>query len=120
MKNEVNQGSLLGAFEELVLLAGAHLGGRAYGMQVRREIERRTGRSVAIGAVYATLERMHDKGFLDSRLAAAGSQRRGRPRRYFSLQPPGLLALRNTHRLHRQMWEGLDAAGLKGEGEAQP
>ena len=55
---------LLGAFEELVLLAILQGGGRLYGMEVRREIERRTGRDVAIGAVYATLDRMEKKGWV--------------------------------------------------------
>ena len=114
----MSQNTLLGAFEELVLLAVAHLGGQAYGMQVRREIERRSGREVAIGAVYATLERMNEKGYLESKLAAAGEERRGRPRKFFSLQPPGLQALRQARRLHERMWNGVEVAILDGKGEA--
>lgn len=114
----MSQDTLLGAFEELVLLALAHLGGQAYGMQVRREIERRSGREVAIGAVYATLERMQEKGFLASQMASGSGERRGRPRKFFSLQPTGLQALRHAQRLHEKMWKGIDAAVLDGESEA--
>ena len=48
----------LGVFEELVMLAVLHAREDAYGMNVRREIETRTDRDVAIGAVYATLDRL--------------------------------------------------------------
>ena len=48
----------LGEFEVLVMAALLHLGERAYGVPVRREIEERTGRSVSIGAVYTTLQRL--------------------------------------------------------------
>lgn len=57
-------------FEQLVLLAVLRLGGDAYGMRVRQEIAQRTGRDAAIGAVYATLDRLAEKGL--------GAVRRGR------------------------------------------
>jgi len=47
------------------MMAIARLGGDAYGASVRREIEDRTGRPVSIGALYATLARLGDKGLLD-------------------------------------------------------
>jgi PadR family transcriptional regulator, regulatory protein PadR len=58
------KGDLLGEFELYVMLALAHLGDAAYGITVRREIEARTGRTVAIGAVYATLARLEEKGLV--------------------------------------------------------
>ena len=50
--------SPLGAFEEQILVAVFRSRDDAFGMQVRREIERVTGRELAIGAVYATLDRL--------------------------------------------------------------
>jgi hypothetical protein len=58
------KGQYLGEFELYVLSALARLGADAYGMTVRREIEERAGRSVAIGAVYATLDRLAEKGLV--------------------------------------------------------
>lgn len=107
--------SLLGAFEEQVLLAVAHLGAGAYGMTVRRAIVDRTGREVAIGAVYATLDRLEGKGLVVSRLGDGDAERRGRARRYFALRPEGADALRRARELHARMWEGLDAAALGAE-----
>ena len=48
------RGEILGSLEHIILLALLRLKSRAYGMTVRREIEERTGRSISIGAVYAT------------------------------------------------------------------
>ena len=41
----------LGVLEEQILVAVLRAGADAYGMEVRREIERVTGRDLAIGAV---------------------------------------------------------------------
>jgi PadR family transcriptional regulator PadR len=104
---------LLGAFEEQVLLAVTRCGANAYGMTVRREIEERTGRDVAIGAVYATLTRLEQKGWVASTLRESGdAARRGRARRFFALLPEGADALREALGQRRSMWEGLDPSKL--------
>ncbi len=71
----MGKGSFLGEFEQLVLLAVLRLGDEAYGLGVRREIRMRTGREVAIGAVYATLDRLEERGWL--RRASGKQPRRG-------------------------------------------
>ena len=64
------KGDFLGEFEIYVMLALAHIGEDAYGVSIRQQIERRTGREVAIGAVYATLSRLEDKGLVRYELSA--------------------------------------------------
>ena len=59
----------LGEFEQLVLLAIVRLSAEAYGSTIRREIEERTGRSIAIGALYTALDRLERKGYVSSRLS---------------------------------------------------
>lgn len=103
----MSQDSLLGTFEEQVLLAVVHASDDAYGMQIRRQIEERLGRSVAIGAVYATLDRLENKGLVSSWLARPDAVRRGRPRRYFKLEGSGAEALQAAREAHRQMWRGV-------------
>ena len=66
----------LGVLEEQILVAVLRTREEAYGMQVRREIERVTDRELAIGAVYATLDRLEAKGLLTSRRAASESASR--------------------------------------------
>ena len=103
--------STLGAFEELVLLAVAHEDRDAYGMRVRREIERRAGREIAIGAVYATLDRLEDKGLVDSVRSEDGATR---ARRFFHVTADGARALLEAADLHRRMWADIDEHALAG------
>ena len=101
----------LGSFEQLVLLAVAQLAGDGYGVTIRREIERRTGRTVTVGAVYATLDRLEDKGYVLSWEGEATPRRGGRARRHFKLKPAGARALRASRRALERMWEGLELPG---------
>ena len=96
--------------ELYVMLAVARLGDGAYGGAVRREIEARSGRSVSVGALYATLGRLEDKGLLSSRTAEPEPGKRGRPRKYCRLTPAGDAALRHSSTLLARMMEGLPLA----------
>jgi len=75
----VGKTGVLGAFEELVLLALLQQGKNAYGVSIRRELEERSGSDVTMGAVYATLDRLEDKGLVRPRPGEANESRRGRP-----------------------------------------
>ena len=103
----------LGEFEQLVLLAIAHLAGEAYGVPIVDEIERRTGRTVARAAVYITLRRLEEKGFVSSWMSDPTPERGGKGRRYVKLQPEGARALRLARQASERMWRGLDPASLK-------
>lgn len=104
----MNSGPFLGEFEHLVLLAVARLEGEGYGVTIRQEIERRTGRTPAIGAVYATLERLESKGYVSSRLGEPTAERGGRARRHYRLEPAGAEALARSRRVLERMWEGVE------------
>lgn len=97
----------MGEFEQLVLLALLRLGNDAYGMEARREIERRTGREVSYGAVYTTLDRLERKGFVSHRVGDATPVRGGRARKYFRVEPAGVEALRSTRAVVTLMEEGI-------------
>jgi PadR family transcriptional regulator PadR len=101
------KGDLLGEFELYVMLALAHLGDAAYGITVRREIEARTGRTVAIGAVYATLARLEEKGLVRFLVSAPLPVQGGRARKYFSLTAAGVRALRHSTAMIARMTAGL-------------
>lgn len=53
-----------GPFEEIVLLSVARLGDEGYGVTILREIEQCTGDEPALGAIYATLERLETRGWV--------------------------------------------------------
>jgi DNA-binding PadR family transcriptional regulator len=102
------KGSYLGEFEQIVLLAVAQLAQQGYGVTIQREIRRRTGRTPSLGAVYATLSRLEDKGYIASTLGAATAERGGRAKRLFELRPAGSRALRQTRRALDRMWDGVE------------
>ena len=99
--------SYAGEFEQVVLLAVVHLGDEAYGASIRREIADRGGRDVTIGAAYATLDRLVDKGYLKVR-DAGPADRGGQPRRFFSITAAGVAALEAARALQTRMWQGIE------------
>jgi DNA-binding PadR family transcriptional regulator len=101
------KGGTLGEFEQLVLLAIVRLGDAAYGMRVRREIGRRTGRETSIGAVYGTLDRLAAKGLVESIIGDPTAERGGRAKRSFRLTGTGAVALNRTREELAAMLDGL-------------
>ena len=99
-------------FELFVMLAVAHLGDAAYGVAIRREIEDRSGRTVVIGAVYAALGRLEDKGWLSHTISDPQPVRGGRSRKYYSLTPSGAAELADAAGALERMLAGLDVTGL--------
>ena len=99
----------LGVFEEQVLLAVLRTDVDAFGMSVRREIEDVTGREVAIGAVYATLDRLEAKRLVRSYRAPAAD---GRERRMFAATRAGLLALAESRAMRERLWRGVNVPKL--------
>jgi DNA-binding PadR family transcriptional regulator len=106
----------LGDLEEIVLLAVARCEPEAYGMRIRQEIEARTGRSVAIGAVYASIERLEDKGYIKPARPPAADTRDPRARRFFTVTAAGARAAEDTAALRQRLWRGLR---LRGSGEGR-
>jgi PadR family transcriptional regulator PadR len=98
----------LGVLEEQVVVAVLRAPDEAFGMEVRREIERATTRELAIGAVYATLDRLEAKGLLRSDRARLD----GASRRLFSVTPAGARALADTRAMRERLWQGVDLRGL--------
>ena len=97
----------MGEFEQLVLLALLHRGNDAYGMEIREEIEKRTGRDVSYGAVYTTLDRLERKGYVAHRVGESTPERGGRARKYFRVEPAGREALAQSRELLEVMWKGV-------------
>lgn len=94
-------------FEQQVLLAVWRLGDRAYGASVRDELEGRTGREIAQGAVYVTLVRLEKKGLLRSRLSDPTPVRGGKAKRYFEILPAGIEGVQAARETMDRLWEGL-------------
>jgi PadR family transcriptional regulator PadR len=100
----------LGEFEQMVLLAvmqAAETGPGAYGITVYDELTGRTGRRVARGAVYMTLDRLEKKGLLSSYLTDPTPERGGRARRCYRVTRQALTALKASRLALQRLWAGL-------------
>jgi DNA-binding PadR family transcriptional regulator len=100
------RGVFLGEFELYVMLALARLGPEAYGVTIRQEIDRRTRRDPAIGAVYATLARLEAKGLVRHELSEPQPVQGGRARKYFRLTPQGERAVTHSTSMLARMMRG--------------
>jgi PadR family transcriptional regulator PadR len=94
----------IGEFEELVLLAVCILEGDAYGVTVKQEIEKHSGRSVLLGAVHITLYRLQDKGLLKSTLGGNTAKRGDRRKRLFRITNLGMRQLKAAQEVRQGMW----------------
>ena len=99
------KGKGLGEFEELVLLSVCILGGNAYGISVKREIENHTGRSILLGAVHITLYRLEEKGFLKSTMGGNTQKRGNRRKRLFEVTETGMALLKTSQDIRQGMWQ---------------
>jgi DNA-binding PadR family transcriptional regulator len=97
----------LGPLDQQVMLAIMRLHPTAYGISIQDHIEGRTGRSYSIGAIYAALERLENRGFVVSKKGEPTSERGGRAKFYFTLTAPGQATLRESLRAIDSMRLGL-------------
>lgn len=87
----------IGQFEQLVMTAILERGPHAYGVSIHEAVEALSGgRTVSLGAVYATLDRLEDKGLISSWLSDPTPERGGRAKRFYRLEDAGESALRES------------------------
>ncbi len=98
----------IGEFEELVLLAVCILDGEAYGISVKKEVEKHSGRTIGrtilLGAVHITLYRLQDKGLLKSEMGGNTDKRGDRRKRLFRVTRTGMSYLRAAQAVRQKMW----------------
>ena len=98
---------MLGELEQIVLLAVLRVGDDAYGVPILDEIERQTGRALALATVHTTLTRLEAKGLVRSALGAPTPQRGGRAKRYYTVTAAGQRSLQQSLAALERMTRGL-------------
>ncbi len=101
------KGERLGEFEEFTLLAVRALGDQTYAVPIQRYVEEATARPVSMGAIYAALARLEDKGFVRSWMGEATARRGGKPKRLFRVTPNGLKTARELHQARERIWSAI-------------
>lgn len=102
----------VGEFEQVVLLAILRLEDDAYGVTIRREIDRCTGRNPAPGALYTTLDRLEEKGLVTSCYGEPTAERGGRAKRFFSVTKTGVRAVARAQRAYQRLLDGVVLPGV--------
>jgi len=100
----------LGQFEQLCLTAVVLLRDDAYGIPIHQKVEELGERRVLLPAVYVTLERLEEKGYLTSSFTDPTPERGGRSKRMFQLTSAGERALKESAATAQRIYESLRAA----------
>jgi len=109
----------LGQFEQIVLTAILSLRDQAYGVTIHEKAARLAApKKISPGAVYVTLDRLEDKGFISSRLSDPTPERGGRSKRIYHLEALGERALEESAATAKRVWETVeeiwgDAEGIR-------
>ncbi len=97
----------LGEFEELVLLTVAALQEEAYGVEIKRELERRLNERLSVGSIQSALKRMEDKGFLTSEFGEATMKRGGKRKRIYHTTSYARKVLSEMREIRAGLWEAI-------------
>ena len=97
----------LGELEEIVLLVVANLYDNAYGVVIKLEIEEKANRKITISTVHNVLQRLQEKGFLDSRYSEPTKERGGKRKLLFRVTKTGQEALETSRGIREQLWDGI-------------
>ena len=95
----------VGEFEEVILLSIAVLIPKAYSVAIAEELEKATGHTISTGAVHAALQRLENKGLVNSHLGEATQERGGRRKRLFTLTPAGSRILHEVRGVRESLWK---------------
>lgn len=112
-KREEMKKMTLGAFEELVLLTVGVLKDNAYGVTIREELEENLKKDISLGALYAALQRLEDKGWVDSRVGGITEKQGGRRKQYYDITEAGVRALHEVRSLRNELFDRLPLPKVK-------
>ena len=102
----------IGGFEELILLLIVMLKEEAYGLAIRKALQEQADRTVTIGAVHGTVNRLEKKGFVKSRLGGATAVRGGRRKRVFTITATGKKVLQKSRDVKVNIWRQIPELSL--------
>ena len=101
--------SKVGEFELLVLLSILRQKESAYANRVREDLEENAGRQVTRGALYRTMDRLTEKGWLRWELEPSEvPERGGHPMRRLLVTERGLLAVRQARDVLLTFFDGVE------------
>ena len=91
--------------EEFVLLSIWKLKDNAYGVTIRGNFKKITGKTLNYGSLYNTLYLLVRRGLVESRESEPLSKQGGRRKVLYSMTREGEKALSNARRVHKLAWD---------------
>lgn len=107
------RGDTLGEFEEIVLLSILVLGEDAYGVTIKKEINKNSQRDISRGALHTSLSRLEEKGFVSSKPGETSEKRRGRPKRFYEVTNEGKVMLHEAKAQRDELWDRIPGVRLE-------
>jgi DNA-binding PadR family transcriptional regulator len=93
--------------DEILMVAIACLGSRAYSTTILEEVANRGEKKVSVGSLWVSLDQLTAKGLVRKDTAAEASRHGGRPRVYYRLTPRGVRMLLRMRELQKKLWDGV-------------
>lgn len=106
---------LLSRIEEIILLSIWRLGEAAYGMAIREDVIKATGKKWLLGAIYGPLGRLHKNGYVLTIKGDPTPERGGRSKVYYSLTLKGIKALREIQKVNALIWNDIEELKIENE-----
>jgi DNA-binding PadR family transcriptional regulator len=99
----------LGEFEQLVLIGILRLKNDAGVLALKSSLDEIAGRSISRGALYRTLDRLADKGWIDWSVDHEfRPERGGHPKRQLRVTKQGVAMLKASRKTLLALWRGLE------------
>ena len=92
--------------EETLLLTILRLKDEAYGVAIKRHIQKTTGKALPYGTLYFILEQLRNKGYVNRFSGESKPERGGRSKIYYTLTSDGHLALKQAYEMQKKTWNG--------------
>jgi len=92
--------------EETLLLAILRLKDNAYGVAIKKNIQKATGKVLPYGTLYFILEQLAKKGYVKRLKGESKPERGGRSRIYYSLTSEGSRVLEHAYKMQQKIWNG--------------
>lgn len=99
--------------EEMVMLAIWGLKAKAYGVSIRRQILRDTGKDYTYGTLYGLLRQLVYKNYVEKIKGKPTPEKGGRGKTFLRLTPAGIQALKDSLKLHRRVWRDINESSFE-------
>ena len=106
---------MLTKLEDQILMTVWKFKNEAYGVNVYQHLTEVNNSKIAMGVVYANLDRLVRKGYLHSYLGEPTAIRGGMRKKHFKITKSGLHALMESKKAHDQIWDDFSSMAAEGE-----